>query len=63
MLYLDDLKCMKLYKKQFYLPIVKKDRLHGSAILLLSPDYETSKELMNNAFSVNKNKSFESYYI
>ena len=47
LLYLDDLKYMKMYKKKFFLPINMKDKKHGSAILLLSPDYETSLKLMN----------------
>ena len=63
MLYLDDLKYLRLYKKQFYLPIIKADKKHGSAILLLSPDYNTSKDLMNNKFAYNYNRSFQSYYI
>ena len=63
MVYLDDLKYMKLYKKQFYLPINMSDKKHGSAILLLTPNYESSNALMNNKFAVNRNRSFESYYI
>lgn len=63
MVYLDDLKYMKLYKKQFYLPINMDDRKHGSAILLLTPNYESSNALMNNKFALNRNRSFESYYV
>lgn len=64
MLYLDDLKYMKPYKKKdLYMPINKNDKKHGSAILLLSPNYQCSKELMNNPFFNNKNKAFISYYI
>ena len=48
---------MKLYKKKFYLPINKKDKRKGSAILLLSPSYEMSNFLMNNEFIVNRNKA------
>ena len=63
MLYLHDLKYMKLYKKQFYLPINKNDTKHGSAILLLTPNYASSLKLMNSKFIVNRNKTFQSYYI
>ncbi len=64
MLYFDDLKYMKLYKKHgVFLPINEKDKKHASAILLLTPNYEISKELMNNPFCVNRNNSFMSYYI
>ena len=63
MVYLDDLKYMKLYKKKFYLPINMSDKKHGSAILLLTPNYESSSALMNNQFAVNRNRSFECYYV
>ena len=63
MLYLDDLKYNKIYKKKFYLPVDKKNIKKNSAILLLSPDYKTSMELMNNPLIINKSKSFHSYYI
>ena len=64
MLYFDDLKYLKLYKKHgVYLPINEKDKKHGSAILLLTPNYESSIQLMNNSFCVNTNGSFISYYI
>ena len=64
MLYFDDLKYLKLYKKHgVYLPINEKDKKHGSAILLLTPNYESSIQLMNNPFCINTNSSFISYYI
>ena len=64
MLYFDDLKYMKLYKKKcVYLPINYKDKKNGSAILLLSPNYAVSNMLMNNDFCVNANNAFVSYYL
>ena len=64
MLYLDDLKYMKLYKKKFYLPINKKNMMKQSAILLLTPNYQSSLELMNYPLIINKNnRSFHSYYL
>lgn len=63
MLYLEDLKYMKLYKKKFFLPIEKSDKRHGSAILLLTPDYQSSVALMNNEFGVNRARSYEAYYV
>ena len=64
MLYFDDLKYMKLYKKRgVYLPIDFKDKKHNSAILLLTPNYEISKQLMNNDFCINRNSAFISYYL
>lgn len=64
MFFLDDLKYMKLYKKQFILPIDKKDKLHNSAILLLTPNYESSKALMNHPLIVRRPiNAYQSYYI
>lgn len=63
MVYLYDIKDMKLYRKQFYAPINRKNKKTGSAILLLSPNYEASKSLINNRFMINRNQAFMSYYI
>ena len=63
MIYLDDLKYLKIYKKQFFAPINKKDKKHGSAILLLTDKYEDSKWLMNNPFMINRNLTYQSYYL
>ena len=60
---LEDLKYNKLLKKQFMAPFSKDDKRHGAAILLLSPNYETSKRLMTNPFMVDRMKVFSSYYI
>ena len=64
MIYLDDLKYMKLYKKPFLLPINKDDKKHGSAILLLTPNYDSSNNLMNHPLALNKPiTTFQSYYV
>ena len=64
MIYLDDLKYMKLYKKPFLLPINQDDKKHGSAILLLTPNYESSANLMNHPLALNKPiTTFQSYYV
>ena len=63
MLYLDDLKYLRLYRKKFFLPIDKENKKKGSAILLLSPSYTVSNELMNSPFTINRQNSFQSYYL
>ena len=63
MFLLENLKYNKLYKKQFLLPFIKEDKRRGSAILLLTSDYDISKSLMNNRFCINKANSFMSYYV
>lgn len=60
---IENLKYNKLYKKQFIIPYNKEDKRHGSAVLLLSPNYESSKWLMNNPMVINRNYIFNSYYI
>lgn len=62
MVSLDDLKDLILYKKQFYLPIDLKDKLHGSAIFLFTPSYESSVLSMTKSYMVNR-RYFESYYM
>lgn len=63
MFLLENLKYNKLYKKQFLLPFIKEDKRRGSAILLLTPNYESSLWLMNNKFAINKANSYMSYYL
>ena len=62
MVSLDDLKELVLYKKQFYLPIVHKDKRHGSAIMLMTPSFQSSKMAMTAPYMVNR-RYFESYFI
>lgn len=63
MLCVDDLKYNKLYRKRFLLPFNKEDKKHGSAILLLTPNYESSKWLMNHPLLINRSQMFQSYYV
>lgn len=62
MVSLDDLKELVLYKKQFYLPIDHKDKRHGSAIMLMTPSFRSSKMAMTAPYMVNR-RYFESYFI
>lgn len=61
--YLDNLKQMKLYKKQVYLPIDMKNRKKNYAILLLTMDQNDSFALMNHPLFINQGKNYQSYYI
>ena len=62
MVSLDDLKELVLYKKQFYLPIDHKDKRHGSAIMLMTPSFQSSKMAMTEPYMINRHY-FESYFI
>ena len=62
MVSLDDLKELVLYKKPFYLPIDLKDKRHNSAIMLMTPSFQSSKFSMTAPYMVNR-RYFESYFI
>ena len=62
MVVLDDLKDLLLYKKQFFLPMNMKDKRHGSAIMLLTPNWQSSMLAMTEPYILNRH-TFESYYV
>mgnify|MGYP004613222091 CR=1 FL=1 len=62
MIFVDDMKNMKIYKKPMYLPTVEKDKKHNSAVFLLTPNYESSKRMITNPMLINRLR-FESYYL
>ena len=61
---MDELKPLFLYpaKKGVYVPISQDDKRKGSAILLLTPNLETSSRLMKLPYLYNP-KLFISFYI
>ena len=61
MIFIDEMKNMKIYKKQFFLPYNDKDKKHGSLVYLLSPNYASSRNLINSPMTINR-RYFESYY-
>lgn len=62
MIFLDELEKMKLYKKPFYLPIVEEDKRRNSAVFLLTPNIESSINVLNHKLLIHKN-FYESYFI
>lgn len=62
MIFIDQMKNFKIYRTKTFLPTKKEDKKKGSAILLLTPNYESSKKVMNSNLFVN-NRRYESYYI
>ena len=62
MVSLDDVKDLMLYKRPFFLPVDPKNKKKGSVVMLLSPNYKSSMNMMNAPYIINK-RSFESYYI
>lgn len=62
MLFVENLKPLKIYKKPLYLPTVEGDKKKNSAIFLLTPNYPSSRGIMTSNLLVNKLR-FASYYI
>lgn len=61
MLYIDDIIPMRMYKKQFILPLNLQNKFKGSAVMLLTPNYQSTINVLKNKF-INQ-KYYESYYI
>lgn len=61
-IYIDEMKELQLYNRQFFVPIQKENKHKGSCVLLLTPNYNTSKLLMINPNMINLNM-FRSYYM
>ena len=63
MIFLDKVKNLKIYKKSFYLPTSSdKDKKKHSAIILLTPNYASSKDLIENPLTINRLR-FQSYFL
>lgn len=62
MIFIDQMKDLKIYKRPMYLPTVDGDKKNGSAVLLLTPDYDSSRGMITNPLLINKMR-FQSYYM
>jgi hypothetical protein len=62
MIFIDKMKNFKIYKTKTFLPTLKEDKKRGSAILMMTPNFDSSKRVMNSTMFVN-NKRYESYYL
>lgn len=62
MIFIENMKNFKIYRTKTFLPTVKGNKKKGSAVLLLTPNYESSNKLMNNPMFVNMRR-YASYYI
>jgi hypothetical protein len=61
-IYLDDIKPLRLNKTQFFLPINEENKKNNSAIFLMTPNIESSINMMKNPLTLNR-RLFELYYI
>ena len=62
MVFLEQMKNMKIYKRPMFLPTLDNDKKKHSAIMLLTPNYESSKRLMNHPMLINRLR-YQSYYL
>ena len=62
MIFIDEMKNMKIYKRPIFLPYNDSDKKHGSLVYLLTPNYQSSKKTMKLPFLINR-RTFESYYM
>ena len=62
MIFIDEMKNLKIYKTPLFLPTMEDDKKRGSSILLLTPDYNSSKRIMNSPLFINRLR-YSSYYI
>ena len=61
MIFIDKMKNLKIYKVKTYLPTVDGDKKKHSALLLLTPNYQSTVKMMNYNMLINKLR-YESYY-
>ena len=62
MILLEKVKDLKIYRTQMYFPTLKDDKKKQSMIMLLSPNYNASKNIINSKLFVNKLR-YNSYYL
>ena len=62
MIFLDKTKNLKIYKTQAYLPTLEDDKKRFSTSMLLTPNFESSKRIMESELFVNKLR-YSSYYL
>ena len=62
MILTENMKNMRIYKCETFLPTLKEDKKKNSAIIMLTPNRDSSMKLMNHPLFVNK-KRYESYYL
>lgn len=62
MIFIDQMKNLRIYKRPMFLPTVENDKKKKSAVLLLTPNFESSKQLIQSPMLINRMR-FQSYYL
>ena len=61
MIFVDQMQNLKVYRNPLFLPTIENDKKNGSSVLLLTPDYESSRSLITHPLLINKLR-YQSYY-
>ena len=61
MFFIDELKDFKMYKKKFFYPVDEENKKLNSAVILLSPNIDSSINIINHELA--NNKFIKSYYL
>lgn len=59
--YINELKEFQLYNRPFYAPINKSNKLKNMASILVTPNYESTKNILNNP-NMLVNNTYKAYY-
>lgn len=62
MIFIEKMKNFKIYKTPMFLPTLENDKKRKSIILLMTPNFESSKKIMENPMFIN-NLRYSSYYM
>ena len=62
MIFIDKMKNLKIYKTPMFLPTMENNKKKNSAVLLMTPSYDSSKKLITNPLFINRLR-YSSYYI
>ena len=62
MIFIDKMKNFKIYRTKTFLPTEKGNKKRNSAVLMMTPNFDSSKRIMNNDMFVNSGR-YESYYL
>lgn len=62
MIFIEKMKNFKIYRTKTFLPTVAGNKKKNSAVLMMTPNYESSKKLMTHPMFVNSLR-YQSYYL
>lgn len=62
-IFFDEAKPLKLYNGSFYYPIDLKDRFHNSIVYLMTPNIQSSINVLNHPLTKYNQKQFYSFFM